>query len=116
MPIPDTRAVVTVTQEDRDAADALDDALGFLTANERPIVEQSLAAHRIAAEARVSAREEVLRVQGQAEGFAAAVAQLRNMSATKPPASLSHAASILADSLDNSRKPGQSLHTDGDGS
>lgn len=48
-----------------------------------------------------------LRRQGQDEGFAAAVAQLRGMSAQKPPASLHHAASLLADSLERSRIPCQ---------
>lgn len=37
---------MTILQIDRDAADALDDALGFLTAEERPIVEQALVSHR----------------------------------------------------------------------
>jgi len=40
--------VVAVIQADVDAANALDYALGFLTDNERPIVLQALARHRIA--------------------------------------------------------------------
>lgn len=38
---------VEVTQADRDAADALDEQLGFLTAIERPIVEQAFARYRM---------------------------------------------------------------------
>lgn len=40
-----------VLQCDREAAEALDDALGFLTNNERPIVEKHLARHREEAQA-----------------------------------------------------------------
>jgi hypothetical protein len=39
---------VAVTQADEDAANALDDALGFLTDLERPIVAQAFARHRLA--------------------------------------------------------------------
>lgn len=52
------------------------------------------------------------REKGQAEGFAAAVQQLRDMAAQKPPAPLWHAASLLADSLERSRIPGQSSPED----
>ena len=38
-----------VNDADREAAEALDDALGFLMDNEREIVLDTLAAHRIAA-------------------------------------------------------------------
>ena len=44
-------------------------------------------------------------MQGQAEGFAGAVQWLRERSACKPPATLWHAASILADQLEQSRIP-----------
>lgn len=40
---------MTVTDEDRIALEALDDALGFLTDNERPIVLDYLVRHRQAA-------------------------------------------------------------------
>lgn len=40
-----------VLQCDRERADALDDALGFLTNNERPIVEKHFALHREEAQA-----------------------------------------------------------------
>jgi hypothetical protein len=46
---------------------------------------------------------EVMRLQGQAEGFAAAVQWLRDRSAMKPPATLFHAATILADQMEQSR-------------
>jgi hypothetical protein len=45
-----------------------------------------------------------MRGQGQSEGWAAAVGFLRNMSAIHPPASLSHAASLLADQLEDARQ------------
>jgi len=53
-----------------------------------------------------------LREAGQAEGFAAAVAQLRDMAARKPPATLHHAATILADQLEQSCIPTSALRTD----
>lgn len=46
-----------------------------------------------------------IRLQGQAEGFAAAVQWLRDRSAMKPAPTLSHAASILADQMEQSRIP-----------
>lgn len=48
---------------------------------------------------------EAERERGQAEGFAAAVTWLRERSAIKPPATLHHAAMILADQLEQSRVP-----------
>ena len=48
-----------------------------------------------------------MRRQGQDEGFAAAVQELRDMSARKPLPTLWHAASVLADSLEQSRIPCQ---------
>lgn len=51
-----------------------------------------------------------LREQGRAEGFAAAVAWLRDRSAMKPPATLWHAASLLADQLEQSRIPRAALN------
>lgn len=50
-----------------------------------------------------------MREQGQAEGFAAAVQQLRDYSAQKPPATPWYAASILADQLEQSRIPSRVL-------
>ena len=50
-----------------------------------------------------------MRRQGQDEGFAAAVQELRDMSARKPLPTLWHAASALADSLEQSRIPCQAL-------
>jgi len=44
-----TPAPVEVTQEDRDALERIDDALGFLMEDERELVLQAFAAHRIAA-------------------------------------------------------------------
>lgn len=38
--------MTNITQADREAAVALDDALGFLIDSERPIVPQAFAAHR----------------------------------------------------------------------
>jgi hypothetical protein len=60
-----------------------------------------------AADAITTLLEEVgrYREQGQAEGFAAAVQWLRDRSAMKPPASLWHAASLLADQMEQSRIP-----------
>lgn len=46
-----------------------------------------------------------LREKGQGEGFAAAIQWLRDRSAMKPPATLWHAAAILADQLERSRIP-----------
>lgn len=43
---PATQALLPVTQSDRDALEALDDAVGFLTEIERPIVLQAFARHR----------------------------------------------------------------------
>lgn len=51
------------------------------------------------------------RAQGQDEGFAAAVQELRDMSARKPLPTLWHAASVLADSLEQSRIPCQALES-----
>ena len=51
------------------------------------------------------------RAQGQDEGFAAAVQELRGMSARKPLPTLWHAASVLADSLEQSRIPCQALES-----
>lgn len=45
---------------------------------------------------------EAVRRQGQDEGFAAAVAQLRGMSANKPPANLAPETNMLADMLEQS--------------
>lgn len=44
-----TPAPVEVTQEDRDALERIDDALGFLMEDERELVLQAFAAHRIQA-------------------------------------------------------------------
>lgn len=52
-----------------------------------------------------------IRRQGQDEGFAAAVQELRDMSARKPLPTLWHAASVLADSLEQSRIPCQALES-----
>jgi hypothetical protein len=41
--------VTDITQSDREALERLDDALGFLTHDEREIVLEAFAAHRIAA-------------------------------------------------------------------
>jgi hypothetical protein len=54
------------------------------------------------------------REQGQAEGFAAAVAQLRAISGTKPKGRLWHEASLLADSLEQSRIPRAALNPIGE--
>ncbi len=48
MPADPVVALLPVTQDDVAAANALDDALGFLTDLERPIVEQAFARHRLA--------------------------------------------------------------------
>lgn len=50
-----------------------------------------------------------MRLQGQEEGFAAAVQWLRDRSAMKPPATLFHAATLLADQMEQSRKPAAAL-------
>lgn len=57
----------------------------------------------------LTAEVEAMRQQGQAEGFAAAVQQLRDMGGMKPPPALWHAASLLADSLEQSRIPRTAL-------
>mgnify|MGYP006053237341 CR=1 FL=1 len=49
------------------------------------------------------------RQQGQGEGFAAAVQQLRDMSAQKPLNALTAPAAVLANSLEQSRSVAQSL-------
>lgn len=46
---------------------------------------------------------DAMRLQGQAEGFAAAVQQLRDMSAQKPNPTLAVPAAYLADILEQSR-------------
>lgn len=56
--------------------------------------------------------EEVERRRGQEEGFAAAVQWLRDRAAIKPPASLWHAAQLLADQLEQSRIPGKDTQGD----
>ena len=53
-----------VTQADRDALEAIDDALGFLMDNEREIVLAALARHRQQAERDVIARMEPVAVVG----------------------------------------------------
>lgn len=53
------------------------------------------------------ARMEAIRRQGQEEGFAAAVQQLRGLDAQKPPHPYSHEAMLLADYLEQSRIPAE---------
>lgn len=55
---------------------------------------------RLVSEAREEGRQ-----QGQGEGMNAATLWLRERGATKPPASLWHAALLLADQLEQSRIP-----------
>lgn len=52
---------------------------------------------------------DAMREQGQAEGFAAAVQQLRDMSAQKPNPALAVPAAHLADILEQSRIPSAAL-------
>lgn len=65
-PPPAPREPVAITQADREAADALDDALGFLTDIERPIILQAFARHRLAAAEQ--AREEALAIVSKWQG------------------------------------------------
>jgi hypothetical protein len=60
-----------------------------------------------------SAREEERR-EGQAEGFAAAIAQLREYSARKPKGSLWYAAEVLAGQLENSRIAQSAIRSSGE--
>jgi hypothetical protein len=114
-------AVVTVTQEDY----AIAQGWAFLLEHRYSEYEgdavnelaEEIARHRLASQSESTARVEAMREQGQAEGFAAAVAQLRALSAQNPPATLHHAASLLADSLEESRQPARAaLHVEGAGS
>ena len=52
---------------------------------------------------------DAMRQQGQGEGFAAAIQQLRDMSAQKPLNALTAPAAVLANSLEQSRSVAQSL-------
>jgi len=52
---------------------------------------------------------DAMRQQGQGEGFAAAIQQLRDMSAQKPINALTAPAAVLANSLEQSRSVAQSL-------
>ena len=56
---------------------------------------------------------EEARQKGQREGFAAAVQQLRDMSATKPKSKLADEAALLATSLEQSRIPVDALSIGG---
>jgi len=69
----------------------------------RRIGEHILALRPSPSPAIVKEAGEVERRRGQEEGFAAAVAQLRDMSAIKPRATLYREAGILADHLEQSR-------------
>ena len=60
-------------------------------------------------QAAVEAAVEKMRVQGQQEGKAAVCQWLRDRSATNPPATLWHAASILADQFEQSEIPASSI-------
>lgn len=70
---------------------------------------ETLTAAETALTATPPAPNDDLRAAHQAEVFAAAVAWLRERSAIKPPATLHHAAMILADQLEQSRIPGAAL-------
>ena len=52
---------------------------------------------------------DAMRQQGHGEGFAAAIQQLRDMSAQKPINALTAPAAVLANSLEQSRSVAQSL-------
>ena len=55
----------------------------------------------------LTAERDAMRLQGQSEGFAAAVAWLRDRGAMKPRPMFSLAAETLADQMEQSRIPGQ---------
>ena len=60
--------------------------------------------------AELDAQADAERGLGQAEGFAAAVQWLRDRGAQRPPAVLFHAASILADQMEQSLIPAHNEH------
>lgn len=71
----------------------------------REAIELAIAAMQATPETGWQGSAERARQQGQNEGFAAAIAKLRDMGGMKPVPALWHAASLLADSLERSRIP-----------
>ena len=90
-------------EADRAGEDAYVDAIqaGAVTADDAHKAG-SLAAATVIQQA-FAERDGEMRLQGQAEGFAGAVQWLRDRGAMKPPATLWHAAEILADQMEQSR-------------